>query len=120
VRKGDGEQRGRDETAKAGPRSGKVQRQSSHRRHERDERQRLDGEGEVDSDTGAEQHRQPQEPALLLGLQQARNRRKKPGCHRARRRAAAGTERPSPGPAADLRHAARPPSGDGRHGTAAV
>ena len=45
--------------------------QRRHRGQQRDEQRRLGGKQEIEGDAGAEQHRQPQEPALLLGLELA-------------------------------------------------
>ena len=66
----------------------------------------LDRQQEVERDAGAEQHRQPQEPALLLGLEAAGDRAKERQCRRIAREYAARSQRRRSG-SPHLRH--RPP-----------
>ena len=48
-----------------------VHGQRRHHRQQRRERPRLGGQQEIEGDASAEHHRQPQEPALLLGFEVA-------------------------------------------------
>jgi hypothetical protein len=105
--KGDSEQCCGHETAEARPRAGEMQCQRRDGRHHCDQRQRLGGQREVERDPAAEQHGQPQEPALLLGLELLREGGAEPARSRARRCPVAGVKRPGPG-SAHLHHGRAP------------